>query len=123
MSTIDDTHVDSDAGYAAKLRALEDDLAMLRGARERMSTAGARLRATVEAAKEKVYRSTSEDGLAEVECLGSGKVHRITVDSTRYNEVDEARLCEAVVEARTKARTIARGARPTAPHRADPAGR
>ncbi|HIW63262.1 MAG TPA: hypothetical protein H9881_12455 [Candidatus Stackebrandtia excrementipullorum] len=93
--------------FAAKLRAVEDDLARLKGARERMNAAADRLRATERAAPTDLTTRSSPDGLATVSCRENGRVHLVEVDSDRYNKVSEKRLCQAVADARSYAREAA----------------
>lgn len=95
------------SGFAAKLRSVEDDLARLRGARERMSVAAERLRAAEKASPAAVTSRSSADGLATVSCRENGRVHLVEVDSARYNKVSEQRLCQAVADARSQAREAA----------------
>ncbi|MGH8793881.1 MAG: hypothetical protein ACRDXX_14710, partial [Stackebrandtia sp.] len=60
--------------FQAKLRELEDDLAGLRGARERMVAAGVRFKAEFDDLAEETTSRTSDDGLATVTCDGQGEV-------------------------------------------------
>lgn len=104
MSAIEQPDV---GAFAAKLRAVEDDLARLKGARERMSAAADRLRTADKTVPKNLTSRSSGDGLATVSCRENGRVHLVEVDSTRYNKVSEKRLCQAVADARSQAREAA----------------
>ncbi|MFD0559956.1 hypothetical protein FB566_0610 [Stackebrandtia endophytica] len=104
MSTIDES---TTTGFAAKLRAVEEDLAKLRGARERMSAAAARLRKATEETPKNLTARASDDGLATVQCTDTGAVHQVELDNTGYNKVSQDQLCQAVASARSHAREAA----------------
>ncbi|WP_415645899.1 YbaB/EbfC family nucleoid-associated protein [Stackebrandtia soli] len=96
------------ARFAAKLREVEDDLAMLRGARERMVAAGVVAQRQLDETTGTLISRTSEDGTATVVCNGLGKVQRVTLDETVYNKLGEQEVCDAVKQARQLARETAR---------------
>ena len=94
--------------FEAKLREVETELARLRGARENMAAVGIAARRHAEDIADDLTTDSSDDGIATVTCDGNGQVHRVVLDSARYNRVDENRLCAAVLQARQRARQRAR---------------
>lgn len=98
-----------DARFRAKLRELEDDLAGLKGARERMVAAGQRARRQLAEQTEKTASRSSDDGLATVTCDGRGRVREVTLDAARYAKTNERELSEAVLQARQRARAVTGG--------------
>lgn len=94
--------------FQEKLRTVEDDLARLRGARERMVSVGVKARMIADDINDELTSYTSEDGVATVTCDGRGHILRVVLDSAGYNKVDEQRLCAAVLQARQRARERAR---------------
>ncbi|HZE41085.1 MAG TPA: hypothetical protein VE172_19985 [Stackebrandtia sp.] len=100
-------------GYAAKLREVEEHLARLRGARERMVAVGVGARQLDAELGTDTHARSSDDGLAIVACDGQGRVRRVELDGHGYDGVDDERLCAAVLQARRRARRVARAeARP-----------
>lgn len=96
------------ARFQAKLREVEADLARLRGAREQMVAAGLQAREVATELSAETFDNTSDDGVATVVCDGRGRVSRVVFDRTGYNGVNENQLCAAVLQARQRARELAR---------------
>lgn len=94
--------------FDAKLREVEEDLARLRGARERMVAAGAHAREVASELAADTVDHASEDGVATVTCDGRGKVAKVVFDKAGYNRVNENQLCASILQARHRARERAR---------------
>jgi DNA-binding protein YbaB len=96
------------ARFQARLREVEEDLARLRGARERMTAVGVRARERAAVSAAELTTRVSQDGLATVTCTGTGAVRAVQLDTARYNGADDDQLCAAVLQARQQARSAAR---------------